>query len=72
MFAAVPPKISCIPVSAYIGERDVIITCDVRAKPRMSSLFWIVDNGTTLSDRDKVEGYTSTTRVSLSRIVLRF
>ena len=61
---AVPPKISCISASAFVGERDVTVTCEVRAKPRITSLFWIVDNGTTLSDQDAVDGYTSSARVS--------
>lgn len=61
----VPPKIACLPVYALIGERDVTVTCEVRAKPRITSLFWIVDNGTTLSDRDTVDGYKSTVMVGV-------
>lgn len=62
-FVSVPPKIHCPPVSAYVGERDVRLTCEVRAKPSVTSLFWIVDNGTTLSDHDMVDGYQFTVKV---------
>ena len=49
----VAPKISCLSTKAAVGERDVMLTCTLDAKPRLTSLFWIIAaNGTTLTDRD--------------------
>jgi len=36
-----------------VGDRDVLLTCRLIAKPRLTSLFWIIAaNGTTLTDAD--------------------
>ncbi|ELT89963.1 hypothetical protein CAPTEDRAFT_191938 [Capitella teleta] len=44
------PVIKCYPASAVVGQRRVSIHCDVRARPLVTSLFWIIDeNGTRVS-----------------------
>jgi len=45
------PKIACYSTEAIIGDKNVHVSCEVRAKPRLSALFWIVDaNGTALAE----------------------
>ncbi|KAK2144934.1 hypothetical protein LSH36_718g01023 [Paralvinella palmiformis] len=52
------PRITCKSTTAYIGDRNVRITCDVIARPPVTSWFWILDdNGTTISEGDVIDGY---------------
>ena len=53
LVAVVAPKISCWSVAASLGQRDVTVTCTLLARPRLTSLFWIIAaNGTTITDTD--------------------
>ena len=69
------PRVSCPRfVEAILGELDVIIECDVIAKPSVTDVFWLVDeNGTSLrpkddddddGDDDTVRDFTVTRSVS--------
>jgi len=52
------PKIVCYTSDAVIGEKNVHVTCEVKAKPRCSALFWIIDsNGTALSEGEVINGH---------------
>ena len=53
MNTVVAPKVSCRWAKAAVGDRHVTLRCTVVAKPRLTSLFWIIAaNGTTLTDSD--------------------
>lgn len=56
------PIISCSSTSAYLGQRNLFLRCVVRARPEVTSLFWIIDvNGTTLSKGEVINEYWSLT-----------
>ena len=41
-----------------MGRRNAYVTCEVRARPAVSVLFWVLDdNGTTLTDGEVVQEY---------------
>lgn len=65
MSTVVSPKITCSSVGAHIGDRDVTLECQVRAKPIVTALFWIVDvNGTTQADGDVNDNRIVVTKVT--------
>jgi hypothetical protein len=60
------PVIQCETREADRDEYNVYLCCQVRAKPEVTSLFWIVDvNGTTLADGDFTNGYWSMVKVGV-------
>ena len=59
------PIIECEARGAYVGERNVNIGCHVRAKPGLTSLYWVIDrNGTTVSGGDVSNEYWAVVTVS--------
>ena len=59
------PIIRCRTASAYLGDKNVRLTCEVRARPGLTSLFWIIDfNGTAITEGVVVDEYWSLTMVS--------
>ena len=59
------PMVHCDQRSAELNEYNVYLSCQVRAKPEVTSLFWVVDvNGTTLAEGDETNGYWSMVTVS--------
>lgn len=45
------PVISCFDAIASVGDRNVALRCEVRARPPLSALFWLIDsNGTTVTE----------------------
>ena len=59
------PRIQCTSSTAYVGDRNVRVTCDVTARPRVTSWFWVLDdNGTTISEREVIDGYWTIVTVS--------
>jgi len=60
------PIIECDRSMADINQFNVYLRCLVRARPSVTSLFWIADaNGTTMSDDDVTGNYWSTVTVRL-------
>ena len=60
------PKISCYSSEALIGDKNVHLSCVIRAKPRLSALFWIIDgNGTALAEGEVINGHWTLVMVSL-------
>jgi len=60
------PIIECDSTVAEVNEFNVYLRCLVRARPSVTSLFWIADvNGTTVSDDDVTSDYWSTVTVRL-------
>jgi hypothetical protein len=65
------PVIQCEHREADRDESNVYLCCQVRARPEVTSLFWIVDvNGTTLADGDFTSGYWSMVKVGLTSMLL--
>jgi len=48
------PRIRCYSTSAFVGDRDVYLRCEVRARPPPSALYWVLDD----------DNSTTATRVS--------
>ena len=43
------PQIACHAAEAEVGDRNVCVRCDIRAKPAASTVFWVVtDNGSSV------------------------
>ena len=61
------PKIACYSSEASIGDKNVHLSCDIRAKPRLSALFWIIDdgNGTALAEGEVINGHWTLVMVRL-------
>jgi len=62
------PKISCYSSEALIGDKNVRLSCDIRAKPRLSALFWIIDgNGTALAEGEVINAHWTLVMVCIRR-----
>ncbi|ELT94953.1 hypothetical protein CAPTEDRAFT_222036 [Capitella teleta] len=45
------PIISCHPASARLGDRNIFIRCEIKARPRVTAFHWVLDhNGTTVAE----------------------
>lgn len=52
------PRISCDSASAFVGDRDVYLRCEVRARPPPTALYWVLDDdNSTTRIRDGVAGH---------------
>jgi len=59
--------IRCRPTYAALGAKSVHVWCEVRAKPQLSAMFWIVDvNGTTVSHGQVINEYWTLVMVSFN------
>ena len=64
------PNISCYPASAFVGERNKSIRCEIRAKPPPTEIYWIIDgNGTKVTLHQVVDKHWVLNTVSRIRIV---
>ena len=64
--------ITCSDSWAARGQLNVFVRCEVRAKPQVSRLHWLIDdNGTTVSEGQVVDEYWTLVmaRLFLSRPV---
>ena len=44
------PIVKCDTKHAYVGDKNVFLRCEVKAKPAITAMFWIIDkNGTTVA-----------------------
>jgi len=45
------PIVSCESSWAHVGDRNVFVRCKVKARPKVTAVFWILDgNGTTVTE----------------------
>ena len=66
MFVTDSAAITCTDSWAARAERNVFVRCEVRAKPHVSRLHWIIDdNGTTVSEGQVVNEYWTLVMVRL-------
>jgi len=51
------PRIQCHRSGAYVGDRNVDMRCEIRSKPALVNLLWIINkNGTSISDVGRMVG----------------
>ena len=64
--AADSPRVTCTPVEANVDDTNVCIRCEIDAKPRSSSVTWVVDNnGTLLADGQVLDGFSTISTVGV-------
>ena len=57
--------ITCVDNEASVGDRNVYVRCEVKAKPEVVHLHWIVDdNGTTVSEGEVINEHWTLVMVS--------
>ena len=62
--------IRCAPNQAATGDINVFLRCEIRARPDLSALFWIIDvNGTTVADGEVIHEYWSSVMVQSDGVV---
>ena len=62
---SVSPRITCKNGYAQVGRRNAHVQCEVRARPPVSVLFWVIDdNGTTLTKREVINEHWTIVTVS--------
>jgi len=56
--------------SAARGDRNVRLSCRVRSKPALSTVFWVIDDhGTTVTDGQIVDEYWTIVQVDYTHAV---
>jgi len=61
------PVITCFSSSAFVGDRNTFLRCDIKARPWVTALYWILDlNGTTIGKAESVSDYWTKVMVSLA------
>ena len=64
------PQITCHVAEAEVGERNVCLRCDVRAKPVATTIFWIVaDNGSSVLAGQVTDDYWVVIKVYITSTV---
>ena len=59
------PVVTCPTMRARLGQRSVRLRCEIRARPELSALFWIIDvNGTTVAEGTTIDDFWSASMVS--------
>lgn len=59
------PIISCETNWVHLGERNVFVRCEVKSRPRVTAVFWVIDdNGTTVSEGQVVKEHWTLMMVS--------
>ena len=60
------PVVSCESSWAHVGDRNVFVRCKVRARPKVTAIFWILDgNGTTVTEGQVVNEQWTLVMVSI-------
>jgi len=55
---AVAARFSCENSKVSEGQLSVCLKCEVRSRPELTTLFWIIDdNGTTVYEHEVVDQY---------------
>lgn len=64
------PKITCGRSKARVDDVNAFLRCNVRAKPKVTSVFWILSaNGTTLSEDEVVDDCWAVIRVRAAAVI---
>ena len=50
--------LGCVNATAAIGQRNVYVSCELRSRPDVVHLYWVIDdNGTTVAETQIVDDY---------------
>lgn len=50
--------LGCVNATATLGQRNVVVSCELKASPGVEQLHWVIDdNGTTVSETQVVSEY---------------
>jgi len=50
--------LGCVNASAVVGQRNVYVSCELRARPDVRQLYWVIDDdGTTVAETQVVDEY---------------
>jgi hypothetical protein len=61
----------CQQTFAQVGDKSINVECEIRAKPEVSAVFWIIDmNGTTVSQGEVINDFWTTMLVSVLKTIL--
>ena len=64
------PVVSCESSWAHVGDRNVFVRCKVKARPKVTAIFWILDgNGTTVAEGQVVNEHWTLVMVSQTSFV---
>ena len=59
------PVIRCYSTKAYLRDKSVALRCEVKAKPGLTSLYWVIDDkGTKVSEGQVIDEYWTLVVVS--------
>jgi len=62
--------LGCANATATAGQRNVYVSCELRARPSVQHLYWIIDdNGTTVAEAQVVNEYWTLLMVYLIRFL---
>ena len=54
------PIIECEAAAAYVDDFGVFLRCEVQARPALTSIYWLIDdNSTVVTDGESVGDYWS-------------
>jgi len=60
------PIVNCESSWAYVGDRNVFVRCKVKARPKVTAIFWILDgNGTTVTEGQVVNEHWTLVMVGI-------
>jgi len=63
--------LGCMNATTTLGQRNVYVSCELRARPDVVQLYWVIDdNGTTVSETQVVDEYWTLLMVMLSSSLL--
>jgi len=63
--------VSCNTAMSYLWDKNVNLSCTIRASPGVTALFWMLDsNGTVVSEGEVINEYWIINIVSNSSVVL--
>jgi hypothetical protein len=53
-------------MAADVDQADVELTCEIKARPEVTALYWMIDssNGVVIQDSDQMGDYWTTNMVS--------
>jgi hypothetical protein len=62
------PVIACDGAEADVGQKNVELTCEVRARPEVTALYWMIDSktGVVITADDSMSEYWTTNMVSIN------
>jgi len=68
VFVSDSPILRCDSPAALLAQTNVVITCEVKARPEVTALYWMsdIESGTTIVSSDSGSDLWTSNMVSLS------